>query len=78
MPRIAEAAHNTILTQILVSIRGLLKESRHTTVPPQGVSDRTIDCQRRIIEAIESRDAGTARAVMQEHLWVVYERLKKL
>lgn len=72
---VSRAGGNTILTLILISIRGLLSESRHRTVPPTGVSARTIENDRLLVEAIAARDAERARQIMREHLEDISRRL---
>lgn len=71
---IANTSKNSIIIELLLSIKGLLKESRETTVPEKGVTDNTIEDQRRIIQAIADRDSERARNCMLEHLTNVYTR----
>lgn len=72
--RIALASQNTIFIEMLLSIKGLLIESRESTVPQMGVTERTIESQRNIIQAITDRDSDRAKAYMLEHLTNVYTR----
>lgn len=71
---IARASKNSIIIEMLLSIRGLLLESRESTVPEKGVTERTIESQRNILQAIADRDAERAKRHMLEHLTNVYTR----
>lgn len=73
---ITKAARNTILEKILDSLGDILRESRDATVPRSGVSEGTIESQRRIIEAIEARDVPSARMLMYKHIADVAERIR--
>ena len=75
--KITEIAKNNVLGDILSSIKKLLRESRDTTVPSQGVTLKTINCHEKLIQAFEVKDAGKARKLMFEHLDIVSKRLKK-
>lgn len=66
-----------MLERILESLRDILRESRETTVPASGVTPRTIESQRGIVEAIGNRDAAAARDRMREHISAVAERIRK-
>lgn len=72
--RIALASQNSIFIEMLLSIKSLLIESRESTVPQKGVTERTIESQRNIIQAITDRDSDRAKAFMLEHLTNVYTR----
>jgi len=74
---ITEIAKNNVLGDILSSIKKLLRESRDTTVPSQGVTLKTINCHEKLIQAFEVKDASKARKLMFEHLDIVSKRLKK-
>ena len=74
---VARASRNTVLERILESLQDILRESRETTVPASGVTARTIESQRRIVEAVGNRDAAAARELMREHLRAVSERIRK-
>jgi len=74
---ITEIAKNNVLGDILSSIKKLLRESRDTTVPSQGVTLKTIKCHEKLIQAFEINDASKARKLMFEHLDIVSKRLKK-
>ncbi len=74
---VARASRNSVLGRILESLRDILRESRETTVPTSGVTSRTIESQRRIVEAIGNRDAAAARDLMREHISAVAERIRK-
>jgi GntR family transcriptional regulator, transcriptional repressor for pyruvate dehydrogenase complex len=73
---ITKAGRNTILEKILDSFVDILRDSRYATVPRNGVSEATIVSQRRIIEAIESRDVPGARMLMYKHIAEVAERVR--
>lgn len=73
---LARAAGNTVLTRILVSIRGLLSDSRHRTTPASGVSPFTIELHRQLLRAVEERNREEARRIMRAHLDEVYHRLQ--
>ena len=73
---ITKAGRNTILEKILDSLGDILRESRAATVPRNGVSEGTIESQRRIIEAIEARDVPSARMLMYKHIADVAERIR--
>lgn len=73
---VAKAARNSVLEKILSSLEDLLRESRETTVPASGVTQRTIESQERIIGAIARKDPAAARAFMYEHISAVADRLK--
>jgi len=75
--KITEIAKNNVLGDILSSIKKLLRESRDTTVPSQGVTLKTINCHEKLIQAFEAKDADKARKLMFEHLDIVSKRLKK-
>ena len=74
---ITEIAKSNVLGDILSSIKKLLRESRDTTVPSQGVTLETINCHEKLIQAFEIKDASKARKLMFEHLDIVSKRLKK-
>jgi len=74
---ITEIAKNNILGDILSSIKKLLRESRDTTVPSQGVTLKTINFHEKLIQVFEAKDASKARKLMFEHLDIVSKRLKK-
>ena len=74
---ITEIAKNNVLRDILSSIKKLLRESRDTTVPSQGVTLKTINCHEKLIQAFEEKDASKARKLMFKHLDIVSKRLKK-
>lgn len=74
---ITEIAKNNVLRDILSSIKKLLRESRDTTVPSQGVTLKTINCHEKLIQAFEEKDSSKARKLMFKHLDIVSKRLKK-
>lgn len=73
---IVKASHNAVLEKILSSLRQILKESRETTVPSNGVTPATVEVQEKIIDAINRHDQAMARALMYEHIAAVAERVK--
>lgn len=73
---IVKASHNAVLEKILSSLRQILKESRETTVPSNGVTPATVEAQEKIIDAISGHDQAMARSLMYEHIAAVAERVK--
>lgn len=72
---IADAGKNTIIKKMLFSIRELLRESMHSTVPQTGgISAATLDQHRELISAFRARDVEMARSSMHKHLAEVYRR----
>lgn len=74
--RLARAAHNAALEQMLLVFHEPLLislQQAHASAPSMG--DKGIEEHRRIITAIESRDADTASQVMKEHLMRTAARL---
>jgi GntR family transcriptional regulator, transcriptional repressor for pyruvate dehydrogenase complex len=65
---LAEAAGNPIILSLMDSIVGLLREQRLRIFHVQGGPERGQTHHKRILEAIEKRDAARARAAMHEHL----------
>ncbi len=74
---LAAAAHNSPMTKILSLIADLLHYTMKASlqaVPDQSI---TIEGHRRILAAVENRDAETAGNLMREHLDISYERITK-
>ena len=70
---LAEAAANPMILSLLDSIVGLLREQRLRIFNVQGGPERGQFHHRRILAAIESRDAEKARQAMHAHLEQVRE-----
>lgn len=75
--KIAEASHNPVLVKCLSSIIGSLRDVRERVnvmqdeMPKHDVSDH-----RGIVDAINTRNAGRARKLMEEHLSRVIQSLE--
>jgi GntR family transcriptional repressor for pyruvate dehydrogenase complex len=65
---LAEAAANPLILSLIDSIVGLLREQRTRTYFVEGGPERGQYHHRRILEAIEHRDAVGAREAMRAHL----------
>ncbi|MCW1967849.1 MAG: FadR family transcriptional regulator [Anaerolineae bacterium] len=65
--KIAEAAHNPVLKQMMDSVADLLTESRTYTMRPT-VTPRAVRYHLMIAEAIQERDAPQARLLMLAHV----------
>ncbi len=70
---LAEAAANPLILSLIDSIVGLLREQRTRTYFVEGGPERGQYHHRRILEAIEHRDAVGARDAMRAHLLQVRE-----
>ena len=70
---LAEAAANPLVLSLLDSIVGLLREQRLKIFRVDGGPERGQYHHKRILAAIESRDAEKARDTMREHLVQVRE-----
>lgn len=70
---LAEAAANPLILSLIDSIVGLLREQRTRTYFVEGGPERGQYHHRRILEAIEHRDAVGAREAMRAHLLQVRE-----
>ena len=70
---LAEAAANPLVLSLLDSIVGLLREQRLKIFRVDGGPERGQYHHKRILAAIESRDAEQARDTMREHLVQVRE-----
>jgi GntR family transcriptional regulator, transcriptional repressor for pyruvate dehydrogenase complex len=70
---LAEAAGNPLILSLIDSIVGLLREQRTRTYFIEGGPERGQYHHRRILEAIEHRDAVGAREAMRAHLLQVRE-----
>lgn len=65
--KIAEAAHNPVLKQMMESVADLLIESRSYTIRPT-VTPRAVRYHLMIAEAIQEHDAPQARLLMLAHV----------
>jgi GntR family transcriptional repressor for pyruvate dehydrogenase complex len=65
---LAEGAANPLILSLLDSIVGLLREQRLRIFRVPGGPDRGQVHHKRILEAVEKRDAEKARQAMREHL----------
>jgi GntR family transcriptional regulator, transcriptional repressor for pyruvate dehydrogenase complex len=70
---LAEAAANPVILSLIDSIVGVLREQRMRIFKVQGGPERGQYHHKRILEAIENRDPGGARAAMRAHLRQVRE-----
>jgi len=70
---LAEAAANPIILSLIDSIVGLLREQRLGTFQTPGGPQRGQYYHRRILAAVEARDADQARLEMRAHLQQVRE-----
>jgi GntR family transcriptional repressor for pyruvate dehydrogenase complex len=65
---LAEAADNPLILSLIDSIVGVLREQRISIFMVEGGAERGQYHHKKILEAIEHRDAQGARAAMREHL----------
>jgi DNA-binding FadR family transcriptional regulator len=72
---IAEATGNPIIAKVNLIIKHILSVSMESIVRALGNQDG-LDYHRRILDAIERRDAGLAERLMEEHVVRTMERLK--
>jgi len=70
---LAEAAGNPIILSLIDSIVGLLREQRIGIFQVKGGAERGQYHHKKILEAIEHRDAAGAREAMKAHLKQVRE-----
>jgi GntR family transcriptional regulator, transcriptional repressor for pyruvate dehydrogenase complex len=70
---LAEAAANPLILSLIDSIVGVLREQRMRIFKVEGGPERGQYHHKRILEAIENRDPGGARAAMRAHLRQVRE-----
>jgi len=70
---LAEAAANPLILSLIDSIVGLLREQRIRIFYVEGGPERGQYHHKRILDAIEQRDAAKARAAMKAHLLQVRE-----
>lgn len=65
---IAHAAHNPVLSQMMLSMHNLFLLSRQLTSNEVGMTDRAVRYHRLIADAIQSRNASQARLLMLAHM----------
>jgi len=68
---IGAASHNRAITRIVHAIMDLLTQSREESLNTPGRPTRSHEDHRRVLTAIEGRDAEDARRAMLEHLAAV-------
>ena len=75
---IGHGARNELLTTMLGVIWDVLRSSREQWLQTNQRAHASIDAHRRILTALESRDADAARAAAAEHIHAVGEGILKL
>jgi len=65
---IAHAAHNPVLSQMMLSMHDLFLLSRQFTSKEAGMTDRAVRYHRLIADAIQTRNASQARLLMLAHM----------
>ncbi len=76
---IATAAKNSVMLKVVDVLMDLLRESRERSLQVVGRRQRSLDGHRRVLRAIQRRDAGAAEAAMRRHLEEIEQViLKKL
>ncbi|MGE5047971.1 MAG: FadR/GntR family transcriptional regulator [Deltaproteobacteria bacterium] len=70
---IALAARNAVVLRVLDVLMDLLRESRSRSLQVPGRPKRSFDGHRRILRAIQRRDAGAAEAAVHKHLQEIEE-----
>lgn len=73
--RIASATHNPLLSHLVEFASGWIDESRPQTGFSEERLARSIEAHRRILSAIESRDAEASRQAMADHIKSVWDLL---
>ncbi|HYX92505.1 MAG TPA: FadR/GntR family transcriptional regulator [Myxococcaceae bacterium] len=66
--RIAVAARNTVVLRLLDALMDLLRESHAQSLQVPGRPEESLGGHRRILRAIERRDAKAAEAAVRKHL----------
>lgn len=62
------AAHNPVVGRMVLAVNELLVESRRQTMLLPGAAEKSVAYHLLIAFAVRDRDAGQARAVMEEHV----------
>ncbi len=76
---IATAARNSVVLKVLDVLMDLLRECRQRSLQVEGRLQRSFEGHRRILSAIQRRDAAGAEAAMRQHVEEIEEIiLKKL
>jgi GntR family transcriptional regulator, transcriptional repressor for pyruvate dehydrogenase complex len=70
---IAMAARNAVVLRVLDVLMDLLRESRSRSLQVPGRARRSFDGHRRILRAIQKRDAKAAEAAVRKHLQEIEE-----
>jgi GntR family transcriptional repressor for pyruvate dehydrogenase complex len=70
---IALAARNAVVLRVLDVLMDLLRESRSRSLQVPGRPKRSFDGHRRILRAIQKRDAKAAEAAVHQHLQEIEE-----
>jgi GntR family transcriptional repressor for pyruvate dehydrogenase complex len=70
---IALAARNSVVLRVLDVLMDLLRESRSRSLQVPGRARRSFDGHRRVLRAIERRDAKAAEAAVRQHLQEIEE-----
>jgi len=74
---IARAARNSVIMKVLDVLMGLLRKTRERSLQVGGRLQRSFAGHRRILRAIERRDAAAAEAAMRRHLEQIEEIIRK-
>ena len=70
---IALAARNSVVLRVLDVLMDLLRESRSRALQVPGRPKRSFEGHRRILRAIQRRDAKAAEAAVRQHLGEIEE-----
>lgn len=74
--RVAQLAHNSVLSDILRSVRSLLLAWVERTSVDEEVVETSLDEHKRVFESIQNHDVEGARAAMQSHMDIASGRLR--
>ena len=75
--RLAQTAHNPLLTLLLDSIHDLMVEVRELVAKESGLVERVMPAHVAILESVVMRDARKARQIMRAHLLAALEVQKR-
>src|SRR5439155_11864 len=70
---IARAARNSVVLKVVDLLMDLLRESRARSLQVPGRLERSIEGHRRIVRAIQRRDADAAEQAVRKHLKEIEE-----